>query len=198
MKAVCSQGSSATPRPHVATQAASSLLRSPGGEIELISNDAMHRVSEIKLIRTDTTLDLSQKAEKVWAWLDVLLAQVQVKLTARKDCGQPPSKNYPSHSTPSHSTVIVIMLLQCDALFCLLWVEWSWSEQLSLLIGMYRMIGIYPTPRIIPSYPHWFHRITAKSCVIERRVLWIAQPEENISFNLFDLLRIRVGSDIKS
>ena len=26
----------------------------------------MHRVSEIKLIRTDTTLDLSQKAEKVW------------------------------------------------------------------------------------------------------------------------------------
>ena len=65
MKAVCSQGSSATPRPHVATQAASSLLRSPGGEIELISNDAMHRVSEIKLIRTDTTLDLSQKAEKV-------------------------------------------------------------------------------------------------------------------------------------
>ena len=34
-------------------------------EIELISNYAMHRVSEIKLIRTDTTLDLSQKAEKV-------------------------------------------------------------------------------------------------------------------------------------
>ena len=64
-KAVCSQGSSATPRPHVATQAASSLLRSPGGEIELISNDAMHRVSEIKLIRTDTTLDLSQKAQEV-------------------------------------------------------------------------------------------------------------------------------------
>ena len=64
-KAVCSQGSSATPRPHLATQAASSLLRSPEGEIELISNDAMHRVSEIKLIRTDTTLDLSQKAEKV-------------------------------------------------------------------------------------------------------------------------------------
>ena len=56
---MCSQGSSATPRPHLATQAASSLLRSPGGEIELISNDAMHRVSEIKLIRTDTTLDLS-------------------------------------------------------------------------------------------------------------------------------------------
>ena len=50
------------------TQAASSLLGSPEGEIELISNDAMHRVSEIKLIRTDTTLDLSQKAEKVWGW----------------------------------------------------------------------------------------------------------------------------------
>ena len=27
----------------------------------------MDPVSEIKLIRTDTTLDLSQKAEKVWA-----------------------------------------------------------------------------------------------------------------------------------
>ena len=26
----------------------------------------MHHVPEIKLIRTDTTLDLSQKAEKVW------------------------------------------------------------------------------------------------------------------------------------
>ena len=47
----------------MATQAASSLLRSPGGEIELISNDAMHRVSEIKLIRTDTTLDLSLAGE---------------------------------------------------------------------------------------------------------------------------------------
>jgi hypothetical protein len=50
----------------VTTQASSSLLGSPEGEIELISNDAMHRVSEIKLIRTNTTLNLSQKAEKVW------------------------------------------------------------------------------------------------------------------------------------
>jgi len=41
------------------------VLRTPIREIELISNYAMHRVSEIKLIRTDTTLDLSQKAEKV-------------------------------------------------------------------------------------------------------------------------------------
>ena len=47
------------------TQVASYLLGSPGREIELISKDAMHPVSEIKLIRTDTTLDLSQKAEKV-------------------------------------------------------------------------------------------------------------------------------------
>jgi hypothetical protein len=63
--AVRSQGSNATPRPRMKTQAASSLSRSPGWDIELISNDAMHRVAEIKLIRTDTTLDLSQKAEKV-------------------------------------------------------------------------------------------------------------------------------------
>ena len=64
------RGNSATPRPRVTTHGASTILRSPGGEIELISNDAMHQVSEIKLIRTDTTLDLSQKAEKVCFTLD--------------------------------------------------------------------------------------------------------------------------------
>ena len=63
--AVRGRGNSATPRPRVTTQDASILLRSPGGEIELISKNAMHSVPEIKLIRTDTTLDLSQKAEKV-------------------------------------------------------------------------------------------------------------------------------------
>ncbi len=35
-------------------------------EISLISNLQMADISEIKLIRTDTTLDLSQKAEKVY------------------------------------------------------------------------------------------------------------------------------------
>ena len=34
--------------------------------MHLNSCDAMRHVPEIKLIRTDTTLDLSQKAEKVW------------------------------------------------------------------------------------------------------------------------------------
>ena len=62
---VSSRGNSATPRPLMRTHQASLALRTPIREIKLISNDAMHRVSEIKLIRTDTTLDLSQKAEKV-------------------------------------------------------------------------------------------------------------------------------------
>ena len=33
-------------------------------KIELISCDPMNYISDIKLIRTDTTLDISQKAEK--------------------------------------------------------------------------------------------------------------------------------------
>ena len=37
----------------------------PQQEISLISYPAVLDISEIKLIRTDTTLDLSQKAEKV-------------------------------------------------------------------------------------------------------------------------------------
>ena len=36
----------------------------PPSEINLISCGPMAHVSDIKLIRTDTTLDLSQKAEK--------------------------------------------------------------------------------------------------------------------------------------
>ena len=36
----------------------------PVKEIRLISCDLIGHVSDIKLIRTDTTLDLSQKAEK--------------------------------------------------------------------------------------------------------------------------------------
>jgi hypothetical protein len=66
----------------VTTQVASYLLGSPEREIELISKDAMHPVSEIKLIRTDTTLDLSQKAEKVWVPWDASYSQAQVNLTS--------------------------------------------------------------------------------------------------------------------
>ncbi|TYG78568.1 hypothetical protein ES288_D02G069700v1 [Gossypium darwinii] len=39
-------------------------MDSPTQKINLISCDPMDHVSDIKLIRTDTTLDLSQKAEK--------------------------------------------------------------------------------------------------------------------------------------
>ena len=48
----------------------------------------MHRVSEIKLIRTDTTLDLSQKAEKVWDQWVSLAAEFMWQLAGRSDCGQ--------------------------------------------------------------------------------------------------------------
>ncbi|GLJ20552.1 hypothetical protein SUGI_0373910 [Cryptomeria japonica] len=40
-------------------------MRLPPKEINLISCGSLNHVSDIKLIRTDTTLDLSQKAEKV-------------------------------------------------------------------------------------------------------------------------------------
>ena len=78
-----SRGNSATPRPLVRTHQASLALRTPIREIELISNDAMHRVSEIKLIRTDTTLDLSQKAEKV--------CLTTTKPQLQRVCGSPAS-----------------------------------------------------------------------------------------------------------
>ena len=39
-------------------------------KINLISCEPMVHVSDIKLIRTDTTLDLSQKAEKGMNWKD--------------------------------------------------------------------------------------------------------------------------------
>ncbi|TYI92417.1 hypothetical protein E1A91_D02G069200v1 [Gossypium mustelinum] len=39
-------------------------MYSPTQKINLRSCDPMDHVSDIKLIRTDTTLDLSQKAEK--------------------------------------------------------------------------------------------------------------------------------------
>ena len=47
----------------------------------------MHRVSEIKLIRTDTTLDLSQKAEKVWSVGELLGAEMLGRLVLNRDCG---------------------------------------------------------------------------------------------------------------
>ena len=49
------------PRPSIA-QAPGTRL---GRKIELINWMVIDHLSEIKLIRTDTTLDLSQKAEKV-------------------------------------------------------------------------------------------------------------------------------------
>ena len=56
-------GSSATPRPRPGmVQAPEARL---GLEICLINWMVFDHLSEIKLIRTDTTLDLSQKAEKV-------------------------------------------------------------------------------------------------------------------------------------
>ena len=43
-------------------------MGSPPEKINLISCGSMIHVSDIKLIRTDTTLDLSQKAEKGMSW----------------------------------------------------------------------------------------------------------------------------------
>ncbi len=57
-------GGSARPRRRSRVQAASYQTDSPPRKIRLISWGSMSLVSDIKLIRTDTTLDLSQKAEK--------------------------------------------------------------------------------------------------------------------------------------
>ncbi|KAK7329610.1 hypothetical protein VNO77_23780 [Canavalia gladiata] len=54
----------ATHRPQSEIQVASYKTGPPPGKINLISCEPMAHVSDIKLIRTDTTLDLSQKAEK--------------------------------------------------------------------------------------------------------------------------------------
>ena len=45
-------------------QQQAAVVGSPPGKINLISCGPLGHVSDIKLIRTDTTLDLSQKAEK--------------------------------------------------------------------------------------------------------------------------------------
>ena len=57
-------GGSAMPRTCRDHRRASPALAAPHREIMLIAWEAMLPVSAIKLIRTDTTLDLSQKAEK--------------------------------------------------------------------------------------------------------------------------------------
>ena len=59
-----SQGNSARPRPRSRVRAASYRMDPHPKKIRLISWGAMPLVSDIKLIRTDTTHDLSQKAEK--------------------------------------------------------------------------------------------------------------------------------------
>ncbi len=57
-------GSSARPRRRARVQVASYRIDPLPGKIRLISWSSMSLVSDIKLIRTDTTIDLSQKAEK--------------------------------------------------------------------------------------------------------------------------------------
>ncbi len=59
-----SLGCSAKPRRRLRGQEASYRTVPPPRKIRLISWGSMSLVSDIKLIRTDTTLDLSQKAEK--------------------------------------------------------------------------------------------------------------------------------------
>jgi len=46
------------------TQQQATEMASPPQKSNLISCDPLGHISDIKLIRTDTTLDLSQKAEK--------------------------------------------------------------------------------------------------------------------------------------
>ena len=53
------------------SQQQATMVDPPPVKINLISCESMTRVSDIKLIRTDTTLDLSQKAEKGMICLDV-------------------------------------------------------------------------------------------------------------------------------
>ena len=57
-------GGRAIPRQHLQTRAASCLVSLHPAKIRKISWGPMNLVSDIKLIKTDTTLELSQKAEK--------------------------------------------------------------------------------------------------------------------------------------
>ncbi|KEH40963.1 hypothetical protein MTR_1g040083 [Medicago truncatula] len=47
-------------------------MASPPQKSNLISCEPLVHISDIKLIRTDTTLDLSQKAEKGFQILEIL------------------------------------------------------------------------------------------------------------------------------
>ena len=57
-------GCSAMPRPCCNATVQAQLMADAPAKIHLISWGTMSPISDIKLIRTDTTLDLSQKAEK--------------------------------------------------------------------------------------------------------------------------------------
>ncbi len=61
---VLARGDSAIPKSRWQPCPASWTYGKPPGKIDLIDSGSMNHVSAIRLIRTDTTLDLSQKAEK--------------------------------------------------------------------------------------------------------------------------------------
>ena len=85
------QGSSATPRRHLKVPIASYHDEPSPQKIELISCESMTHISDIKLIRTDTTLDLSQKAEKGMLFHMLCRAILFVtwlhKISLSKQCG---------------------------------------------------------------------------------------------------------------
>ncbi|ESW15454.1 hypothetical protein PHAVU_007G073700 [Phaseolus vulgaris] len=67
---------SAKHRRHVNIPIASYRLDISHQKINLISCGPLAHISDIKLIRTDTTLDLSQKAEKGMIWNALQLVKV--------------------------------------------------------------------------------------------------------------------------
>jgi hypothetical protein len=73
-----------------------------GTKIRLILKGASAPVSEIKLIRTDTTLDLSQKAEKVCC----LRALEAIQMESVRSLGFYGITRMKSKRTPSHIKVV--------------------------------------------------------------------------------------------
>ncbi|KAG6664520.1 hypothetical protein CIPAW_02G098700 [Carya illinoinensis] len=67
-------------------------MGTPPKKINLISCDPMGHVSDIKLIRTDTTLDLSQKAEKGMSFLS-------------NNCSAPP--HLPKNHAANYCNVVI-------------------------------------------------------------------------------------------
>jgi hypothetical protein len=57
----------------------------PRRKINVTSKSPVGDISVVTLIRTDTTLDHSQKAEKVWAWVGGDLARLQVAQATRRE-----------------------------------------------------------------------------------------------------------------